>query len=92
MPLGYWMIPGTGSEADYAGLDVEGKIVVVSRGTIPFADKQTVAQQQGAVACVVYNNEGGSLNMDLSASTATIPDCLHNLKGPLLWHATGDEI
>ena len=69
----YVMIPGTGSEADYAGLDVEGKIVVVSRGTIPFADKQTVAQQQGAVACVVYNNEGGSLNMDLSASTATIP-------------------
>ena len=49
----YVMIPGTGSEADYAGLDVEGKIVVVSRGTIPFADKHRCPAAGGCGLCGV---------------------------------------
>lgn len=37
--LEYVMVPGLGEEADYEGLDVTGKIAVVSRGTINFGAK-----------------------------------------------------
>ena len=36
----YVMIPGFGDVSDYAGLDVAGKIAVVSRGELAFTDKQ----------------------------------------------------
>lgn len=46
-----------GCEAtDYDGLDVAGKIVLVSRGARTFADKQTFAGEAGAVGAVIYNN------------------------------------
>lgn len=49
---------------------VKDKIVFVSRGQSSFYQKHDAA---GALACVVYNNQSGSINMDLSSSTATIP-------------------
>src|SRR5690606_28177483 len=32
-------VPGVGAAKDYAGLDVNGKVVLVARGEIPFVDK-----------------------------------------------------
>lgn len=64
-----------GTKDDYNGVDVSGKIVMVSRGDFPFYEKWQYAAEAGAVACVIYNNEEGApIAMDLSSVTnITIP-------------------
>jgi len=57
----YVMIPGFGAPEDFAGLDVAGKIAVISRGSLDFTAKQTNAAMAGAVACIIYDNVEGSL-------------------------------
>lgn len=64
-----------GEEADYEGVDVEGKIVFVQRGSITFGQKQMNAEAAGAIAVVIYNNQAGSISMTLQGSTAVIPAC-----------------
>lgn len=59
--LTYVMVPGYGAEEDYAGLDVTGKVAVVSRGELDFTAKQTNAHNAGAIACIVYDNVEGDL-------------------------------
>ncbi|MBR2024691.1 MAG: S8 family serine peptidase, partial [Clostridia bacterium] len=49
-------IPGVGRNADYTGIDVTGKIVLVRRGSSTFEEKADVAQQMGALGIIVYNN------------------------------------
>lgn len=61
--LEYVMVPGYGTEEDFAQVDVEGKIALVSRGETNFVEKAYNAQNAGAVACIVYNNQPGSINM-----------------------------
>lgn len=61
------------SRSDFNGLDVTGKIVLVSRGTNAFSEKHSFAAQAGAKAVIIYNNTSGTVDMDLSASTGTIP-------------------
>lgn len=61
------------SQSDFNGTDVAGKIVMISRGTSAFAEKHSFAAQAGAKAVIIYNNTSGTVNMDLSASTGTIP-------------------
>lgn len=63
--LDYVMIPGYGRPSDYNGLDVSGKIAVVSRGEISFEDKQIIAYGRGAEGIIVYNNDDGLLNMSI---------------------------
>ncbi len=48
---------GLGSDEDFEGLDVEGKIALMGRGEISFEEKETNAAENGAIAAVVYNNE-----------------------------------
>ena len=50
-------VPGFGTSADYAGLDVTGKIAVVNRGSTSFADKYSVAEDKGAVGLIIINND-----------------------------------
>lgn len=45
--------------SDYDGLPVAGAVVLVDRGTCPFAVKQAVAAERGAVAMIVANNVDG---------------------------------
>lgn len=59
--LEYVMVPGLGEEVDYEGLDVTGKIAVVSRGTINFGAKAENAAKAGAVACIIYDNVNGAI-------------------------------
>lgn len=52
--------------SDYDGLPVDGAVVLVDRGTCPFADKEKAAADRGAVALIVANSEdndemGGTL-------------------------------
>lgn len=70
--LEYVMVPGLGEEADYEGLDVTGKIAVVSRGTINFGAKAENAAKAGAVACIIYDNVSGSL-LNAALETYFIP-------------------
>src|SRR5574344_2810153 len=49
-------VPNYGQEADYASIDVKGKIAVVSRGTSTFVDKVTQASKHGAIGFILYNS------------------------------------
>ena len=70
----YVMVPNCGqTPEDFASVDVAGKIAVVSRGITAFTEKHQLAQDAGAIACVIYNNVSGDIGLDLSQGTATIP-------------------
>lgn len=71
---GMVVVPGTGTPEDYEGLDVAGKVALVQRGVISFAEKHMYAQAAGAAAIIVYNNVADEeFGMDLTGSDATIP-------------------
>ena len=69
----YVLLTGYGEESDYANVDVKGKIVLVSRGSISFGDKHMNAANAGAIGLLVYNNTTGTISMSLSGSSVTIP-------------------
>ena len=69
-------IPGAGREADYMGIDVKGKIVLVERGFNTFEEKANAAQKNGAAGVIIYNNVSGEIKMNVG--TATIPVCSIN--------------
>ncbi len=71
--LEYVVVPGVGEDADYEGLDVAGKVALVSRGVTSFPEKQKIAQNHGAIACVVYNNTLGSFGMQINDTAEDIP-------------------
>ena len=53
-----------------------GKIAVCSRGTTSFYQKAEAAVANGAIATIIYNNQPGSISMDLTDYTQTAPLCL----------------
>ena len=65
--LDYVVVPGNGEEADYANLNVKGKVALVSRGVTTFAEKHEMAHAKGAAACIVYNTEAGMINMSIDS-------------------------
>lgn len=59
LPLVY---AGFGQPSDYAGLDVKGKVALVSRGAgVTFVNKVRNAATAGAAAVIVFNNVPGLL-------------------------------
>jgi subtilisin family serine protease len=68
---------GTG-EADDAG--VAGKVCLIQRGNISFADKVTRCESNGGVAAVIYNNVSGNLNATLGGAPVTIPSATVSLE------------
>ena len=69
----YVFLDGLGYAGEYEGIDVGGKIVFVSRGTLSFAEKANNALSRGAVGVVVYNNEPGLHSMDLTGLEYAAP-------------------
>ena len=69
------VIDGIGSAEDYrvSGIDVQGKIAVVERGTISFQEKQKAAKDAGAIAVIVSNNVQGAFSMAISDGAGYIP-------------------
>jgi hypothetical protein len=66
LPLVY---AGTGTAAEYAGLDAKGKAVVVTRSdTIGAADRTAAAVSAGAKLLLVVNDGAGVLNESVGAS------------------------
>lgn len=62
-----------GNPEDFEGYDLTGKIALVARGTLAFSDKHQNAALAGAAGVIIYNNAGGTISMDISASGQTIP-------------------
>lgn len=63
--LSYVVVPNAGETADYEGLDVQGKIALVSRGSVEYNVKKEAAKAAGAAGILVYNNEPGMLYMQM---------------------------
>lgn len=61
----YVVVPGVGSSADYTGLDVTGKIVLVRRGSNTFEEKSMIAESKGAAGIMIYNNVSGDIKMSV---------------------------
>lgn len=70
---GETVFAGLGRPADLAGVQASGKVVVLDRGEITFAEKVRNAQTAGAVAVIVVNNEAGLFRGDLGGEPVRIP-------------------
>ena len=66
-------VPGFGTEEDFAGLDLTGKIALIQRGEVNFKTKCENAEAAGAVGCIIYNNAEGEYGMDLTETYVNIP-------------------
>ena len=73
LTIEYVKIPGVGRTADYTGLDVSGKIVLVKRGSNTFEDKVNTAEKMGAAGIIIYNNVSGEIKMNVGSTN--IPAC-----------------
>ncbi len=69
----YVTIPGAGRTADYTGIDVTGKIVLIKRGYTNFEEKVNIAEEMGAAGVIVYNNVSGDIKMNVGE--VNIPSC-----------------
>ncbi len=58
---------------DFQGLDLTGKIAVVSRGENSFYQKLNFAADAGASAILVVNNSPGRARPNLSGYSSSIP-------------------
>ncbi len=63
---------GLGTTDDLAGLDLTGKIALIQRGTITFAEKVANAAAAGAAAAIISNNQPGTISGTLG-SLGAIP-------------------
>lgn len=72
LEIEYITIPGAGREADYAGIDVKGKIALVKRGSSSFEEKANVAQKMGAKGIIIYNNVSGEIRMNVGEATLAV--------------------
>ncbi len=61
-------VPGAGREADYTGMDVTGKIVLVERGFNTFEEKANAAAKKGAAGIIIYNNVSGDIRMNVGTT------------------------
>lgn len=64
---------GMGRPEDFGLRDVKGKIVILDRGVVPFAQKAANAFGAGAVGVIVVNNEDGQFRGTLGDTKVTIP-------------------
>lgn len=67
---------GLGDKNDYENKDVQGKIVLASRGKLAFVDKIINAKQHGATAIVIFNGKAAANQTD-----ADLTPSLPNLDG-----------
>ena len=66
------VVPGLGSAADFAQVDVTGAVALVERGILFFQEKADNAAAAGAVGIMIFNNDPGPFSGSL-ADGSTIP-------------------
>ena len=91
-PLDWVYVPGFGASSDYTGLNVEGKVAVVNRGSLSFADKYANAVDKGAIAVVIINNDPTASSFNFRCSfgdgfNPTVPCCLVLYKDKALFES-----
>ncbi|WP_433943185.1 S8 family serine peptidase [Paenibacillus sp. SN-8-1] len=64
---------GLGKPADFAGVDVKGKIALISRGEISFHDKAVNAKAAGAAGVIIFNNVPGEIQATLGSEGDYVP-------------------
>ena len=52
-------------------LDLKGKIALIQRGEITFADKISNATAKGAIGVIIYNQESDTINASLGDTSKT---------------------
>ena len=87
----YVIIPGVGRTADYTGMDVKGKIVLVRRGDNTFEEKAMIAESQGAAGIVIYNNVSGEIKMNVGKAKLAVCSISQN-DGEMLVAQGGGEL
>ncbi|WP_257352108.1 M28 family peptidase [Pseudalkalibacillus decolorationis] len=60
---------GLGTKDDVESVDLTGKIALIKRGSITFAEKVLNAAEKGAVGVIIYNNAEGSLSGTLGEAS-----------------------
>lgn len=82
----YVFIDGFGLEEDWAAIGeaLKGKIAICSRGSSSFFEKAEAAVNHGAIATIIYNNQAGVIQVDLSSYTKTNP-CVTITKSDGAW-------
>lgn len=71
--LQYEVIPGTGDKSDYNGIDVKGKVALISRGTLTFAEKLENAAAAGAIGAIIYDNVDSRDLVNMLVNDGSIP-------------------
>ncbi|WP_059103356.1 S8 family peptidase [Shouchella shacheensis] len=64
---------------DFEGVDVEGKVALISRGDLPFVEKVDNAKEAGAAGVIMYNNVDGDMPYIPSLALPTV--MLNNVDG-----------
>lgn len=71
---GELVLAGLGKKDELADVDLTGKIALIKRGEISFAEKVLNAAAAGAAGVIIYNNADGALNGTLGeASDKYVP-------------------
>ncbi|MDD4291727.1 MAG: leucine-rich repeat protein [Clostridia bacterium] len=87
----YVIVPGYGTEQDYAEIDVNGKLAVVSRGETSFTEKAQMAAAKGAVGCIIYNNADTTINAQIDDVAIPVMTVLQST-GELLKQASVKKV
>lgn len=56
---------GLGGVDDFTGIDVTGKVALISRGSYAFVDKAANAKAAGAIATIIYNHSAGEIPYEI---------------------------
>ena len=84
--LEYVIVPGLGSAEDIAQVDVAGKVAVIKRGELSFAEKAMNAEAAGAAAVLIWNQNSdyiftfGMTTTDEEGNIPSIPVALITLE------------
>ncbi|MBR4444549.1 MAG: Ig-like domain-containing protein, partial [Solobacterium sp.] len=89
----YIAITGFGLEEEMAALKdvLAGKIAVVSRGNSSFFEKANAAVSNGAAGVVIYNNQPGTIGLNLKGYSYTAPVASVTQAEGQMFIANGEE-
>ena len=62
-----YVLCGLGTAEEMENLNLNGKIAVISRGSITFTEKANNAASKGAKGVIIYNNQDGVINMSIES-------------------------
>lgn len=83
---------GGNLENDYEGLDVTGKIVVMSRGTLSFEEKVEYAAKAGAVGAIICNTDETRISMSIETFEIPAVSAMFDSRALFLAAEPGDTL